>query len=164
MLSSKSIKFHLVSKPDVNRTYLRWHTNLNVNSKSKKGHYSAKWLIQLPPPVYRLEWWWWTSVQSFKAIRQYVNGLWKYLRYNKNLNVNSKSRKGIILSKCLVQLPLSVYRLGSWWQTSVPNFKIDKYRIPKECPTRQNWKCCRLGLIKPVHERYWKVQTTVYAP
>jgi hypothetical protein len=30
--------------------------------------------------------------------------------------------------------------------------KIDKYRIPKESPTRQNWKCCRLGLIEPVHE------------
>jgi hypothetical protein len=36
--------------------------------------------------------------------------------------------------------------------------KIDKYRIPKESPTRQNWKCCRLGLIEPVHGRYWKVQ------
>jgi hypothetical protein len=36
--------------------------------------------------------------------------------------------------------------------------KIDKYRIPKESPTRQNWKCCRLGLIEPVHGRHWKAQ------
>jgi hypothetical protein len=42
--------------------------------------------------------------------------------------------------------------------------KIDKYRIPKESPTRQNSKCCRLGLIEPVHGRYWKVQVTVHAP
>jgi hypothetical protein len=37
-------------------------------------------------------------------------------------------------------------------------YKIDKYRIPKEGPTRQNWKCCRLGLIESVQKRYWKVQ------
>jgi hypothetical protein len=33
------------------------------------------------------------------------------------------------------------------------NNGIDKYRIPKESPTRQNWKCGRLGLIEPVHGR-----------
>jgi hypothetical protein len=42
--------------------------------------------------------------------------------------------------------------------------KIEKIRIPKESPTRQNWKCCRFGLIEPVHGRYWKVETTVNAP
>jgi hypothetical protein len=42
--------------------------------------------------------------------------------------------------------------------------KIEKNRIPKESPTRQIVKCCRLGLIEPIHGRYWKVQVTVHAP
>jgi N-glycosylase/DNA lyase len=39
---SKSIKFHLVSKPYVNGLFLRYYKNFNVNSKSKKGHNSVK--------------------------------------------------------------------------------------------------------------------------
>jgi hypothetical protein len=42
--------------------------------------------------------------------------------------------------------------------------KIEKIRIPKESLTLQNWKCCRFGLIEPVHERYCQVQTTVHVP
>jgi hypothetical protein len=38
-----------------------------------------------------------------------------------------------------------------------------KNRLPKESPTRQNWKCCRHSLIGPVHGRYWKMQVTVHA-
>jgi hypothetical protein len=41
---------------------------------------------------------------------------------------------------------------------------IDKYRIPEESPTQQNWKCCRLGLIEPVHGRHRKAQATAHAP
>jgi hypothetical protein len=41
--------------------------------------------------------------------------------------------------------------------------KIEKIRIPKESPTRQNLNCCRLGLIKPVHGQHCQVQTTVHA-
>jgi hypothetical protein len=44
------------------------------------------------------------------------------------------------------------------------NTKIEKNRILKESPTQHNWKVCRLGLIEPVHGRYWKVQVTVHAP
>jgi hypothetical protein len=55
--------------------------------------------------------------------------------------------------------------------TTFPKYKaaqiqiieIEKYRIPKESPTRQNFKCCRLGLIVPVHGQKWKVQVTVHA-
>jgi hypothetical protein len=43
-------------------------------------------------------------------------------------------------------------------------YKIDKNRICKESPTRQNWKFCRLGLTEPVHGRYWKVQVNVHVP
>jgi hypothetical protein len=42
--------------------------------------------------------------------------------------------------------------------------KIEKNRIPKESPTPQKWKCCRLSLIEPVRGRYWKVQVTVHVP
>jgi hypothetical protein len=34
---------------------------------------------------------------------------------------------------------------------------------PLKNAKRQNWKCCRLGLIEPIHGRYWKVQVTVHA-
>jgi hypothetical protein len=36
--------------------------------------------------------------------------------------------------------------------------KIEKIRIPKESPTRQNRKCCMLGLIEPVHGRQCHVK------
>jgi hypothetical protein len=44
------------------------------------------------------------------------------------------------------------------------DYKIEKIRIPTEIPTRQNWKCCRLGLIEPFYGRYYQKQTTIYAP
>jgi hypothetical protein len=33
------------------------------------------------------------------------------------------TQRGILLSKCLIELPPPVYRLGSWWWTSVQSFK-----------------------------------------
>jgi hypothetical protein len=42
--------------------------------------------------------------------------------------------------------------------------EIEKTRIPKESQTRQIVKCCRLGLIEPVHGRYCNVQVNVHVP
>jgi hypothetical protein len=53
-----------------------------------------------------------------------------------------------------------------FWVISKVEFqhKIEKNRIPKESPTRQSWKCCRLGLIEPVDGQYLKMQVTVHTP
>jgi hypothetical protein len=37
--------------------------------------------------------------------------------------VNLGWKRGIILSKCLIELLPPVYRLGSWWLTSLQSFK-----------------------------------------
>jgi hypothetical protein len=47
-------------------------------------------------------------------------------------------------------------------QTQKLKLTIERNRIPKEIPKQQNCKCCRLGLIEPVHGQYWKVQATVH--
>jgi hypothetical protein len=68
-------------------------------------------------------------------------------------------------------LVISLSQMTLWWNTktalkgAISRFaitKIKKNRIPKESPTQQNWKCCRLDLIELVHGRYWKVQVTVH--
>jgi hypothetical protein len=48
--------------------------------------------------------------------------------------------------------------------TSIYTYKIGKNRIPKGSPHDKIDKCCTLGLIKPVHGRYKKVQVTVHVP
>jgi hypothetical protein len=43
-------------------------------------------------------------------------------------------------------------------------YKLEKNGIPKVRPKRQNCRCYRLGVIEPVHGRYWKVQDTFHTP
>jgi hypothetical protein len=72
--------------------------------------------------------------------------------------INSTLKKAMRRSKLYTRMK----KTGK--ASNINQYKKDKYIIPKESPTRQNLKCCRLCLIEPVHGRYWKVQITVIEP
>jgi Ni,Fe-hydrogenase I cytochrome b subunit len=110
MFSKKCIKFPLVSKTDVNGIwkYLRWYANFNVNSKSKKGHNLSKCLNYFLLSTD----WGPDGEQMCKVSKPYVNGLWKYLRCYKNINVNSKSKKGHNSVKMLDTVTPSCLQVG----------------------------------------------------
>jgi hypothetical protein len=90
--------------------YLRCYKNCNVNSKLKRGIILSKFLIQLPPPVYRLGAWWWTSVQIFLAT---MSMNYKYIRGVTKILTNSKSKKGHNFVKMLDKVTTSCMHVGS---------------------------------------------------
>jgi hypothetical protein len=72
--------------------HFMWYKHFNVNSKSKKGNCQNAWYSYLILSAS----WGQSGKQVHKVWKSYVNGLWKYLRYYKNFNVNSESKKGAL--------------------------------------------------------------------
>jgi hypothetical protein len=76
-----------------------------------------------------------------------------------------KRKRLITLNLCYYALSFSI----SAKMIDHVELLIEIKKIPKDSPTLQSSKCCRLGLIEPVHGRYWQVQVTnvictVYSP
>jgi Ni,Fe-hydrogenase I cytochrome b subunit len=82
-----------VSKPYVNGLWkcLRWYTNFNINSKSKKRHNSVKVLDRVTSFCLQIGFMMVNKCAKFQS--HYVNGDWKYLRWYANYNIYSKSKK-----------------------------------------------------------------------
>jgi hypothetical protein len=81
--------------------------------------------------------------------------------YNMSLfKQRNKNNMTMVNVRKVCSLFMFRYLISCCIRTSVTHI-WEKNRISKESPIPQNWKCCRVGLIEPVHERYLKVQVTV---